>query len=99
MTVHNWMECYNITGELDDDDPLEINMLELEGIPIVEGASITNDQFLKPLNIKKVNIGSNENPNSSNIGYYWDDKTMGNITTYYISFRTCSLQIFLKSNA
>ena len=26
MTVHNWMECYNITGELEDDDPLEINI-------------------------------------------------------------------------
>ena len=26
MTVHHWMECYNIIGEPDDDDPLEINI-------------------------------------------------------------------------
>ena len=28
MTTHNWLECYNITGEPDDDDPLEINIPE-----------------------------------------------------------------------
>ena len=55
------MECYNITGETNDDDPLEINIHESEGIRTIEGAAITTDQFLKPLNIKKVNIGSDEN--------------------------------------
>ena len=49
MTTHNCMECYNITREPDDNDPLEINILEWEGIRIVEGDPITTDQFLKPL--------------------------------------------------
>ena len=48
------MECYNITGEPDDDDPLEINIPESEGIHIVEGAPITTGKFLKLLKIKKV---------------------------------------------
>ena len=52
------MECYNIIGEPYYDDPLEINILELEGIHTVEGDAITTYQFIKPLNIKKVNIVS-----------------------------------------
>ena len=87
MTIHNWIECYNITWEPDDDDPLEINIPESEGIRIVEGASITIDQFLKPLKIKKVNIGSTENPKFSNIGYYWDDEIVGNITDLLHEFQ------------
>ena len=31
------------------------------------------------MKIKKVNIGSHENPKFANIGDYWDDETMGNI--------------------
>ena len=26
VTIQNWMECYNVTGELDDDDPLYVNI-------------------------------------------------------------------------
>ena len=26
MTTHSWMDCYNITGEPDEDDPLEKNI-------------------------------------------------------------------------
>ena len=40
MTVHNWMECYNIMGEPDDDDPLEINIPESKGMRAVEGAGM-----------------------------------------------------------
>ena len=39
-----------------------------------------SDQFLKPLKIKKVNIGSPDNPKFSNIGDYWDEETVTNIT-------------------
>ena len=45
MTIHNWMQCYNLMGELDDDDVLETNILDSEGIRTIEGASITTDQF------------------------------------------------------
>ena len=68
--MHSWMECYNITREPDHDDPLEINIPDVEGISTVEGASITTYQFLKPLNIKKENIGSNENLKFANIRDY-----------------------------
>ena len=70
MTTHSWMQCYNLTGEPDDDDPFEIVIPYSKGICTIEGASITNDHFLKPLKIKKVNIGFKENPKFANIGYY-----------------------------
>ena len=72
------MACYNL-AEDPDDDLTNINILELEGTREVEGSGISSDQFLKPLKIKKVNIGSLENPNFSNIGYYWDESTIANI--------------------
>ena len=68
MTIHNWMECYSLTREPNDDDPIEIDIPESEGIRKVEGYAITTDQFLKPLKIKNVNIGSEENPKFSNNG-------------------------------
>ena len=36
MTVQHWMECYNITGEPDDDYPCDINIPESEGTRAVE---------------------------------------------------------------
>ena len=79
VTIHHWVECYNITGEPDDDDPLSLNILDSEGMRAVEGFGISNNQFLSTLKIKKVNIGSPENPKFANIGYYWDDEIVGNI--------------------
>ena len=38
-----------------------------------------NEQFLKPLKIKKVNIDLSENPKFANIGDYWDDETIAKI--------------------
>ena len=53
----------------------------------MEGAPISTEQFLKPLKIKKVNIGSPENPMFANIGDYWDDETMGKITNLMHEFQ------------
>ena len=64
---------------LDDDDPLDINIPEYEGTHRGEGLGISSDQFPSPLKIKKVNIGSTENPKFTNIRDYWDDETIGNI--------------------
>ena len=61
------MECYNVTGELDDDDPLNVNIHDSEGLCVVEGFDISSDQFPSPLKVKKVNIGSQENPKFTNI--------------------------------
>ena len=66
------MECYNVTGEQDNDDQLDINIPESEGMCAVEGIGISSDQFLSPLKIKKVNIGSPKNPKFANIGDCWD---------------------------
>ena len=42
------MECYNVTGEHDDDDPLNVNIPEYEGTRGLEGLGIYSDQFLSP---------------------------------------------------
>ena len=74
-------------GELNDLDPLEINIPKLKGIRTLEGVAMITDQFLKPLKIKKVNIGSVENPNFANIGDYWNEETMGKITDLLHEFQ------------
>ena len=53
-----------------DDDPTNINIPESEGTHKVKGSGVLSDQFLKPLKIKRVNIGLPKNPKFSNIGYY-----------------------------
>ena len=53
----------------------------------VEGFGISSDQLLSPLKIKKVNIDSPKNPNFSNIGDYWDEETVGNITDLLHEFQ------------
>ena len=75
VTIQQWMACYNLDGE-PDDGLTNINIPELEGMHKVEGSGISSDQFLKPLKIKKVNIGTSENPKFTNIGDYWDEKTV-----------------------
>ena len=61
------MACYNLARD-PDDDPTNINIPESEGTREVERSGISSDQFLKRLKIKKVNIGSSENPKFANIG-------------------------------
>ena len=84
------MACYNLAGD-PNDDPTIINIPKSEGTRAVEGCGISSDQFLKPLKIKKVNIGSPENLKFTNIGYYWDDETVEKITDLLHEFRICSL--------
>ena len=69
------MDCYNL-AEYPDDDPTKINIPESEGTREVKGSGISSDQFLKPLKINKVNIGSLDNPKFANIGDYWDEATV-----------------------
>ena len=76
------MACYNLDGD-PNDDLNNINILESEGINKVEGSGISSEQFLKPLKIKKVNIGLPENPKFANIGDYWDEETVTKITDLF----------------
>ena len=78
-TIQQWMDGYNLAGD-PDDDPTNINILESEGTRAVEGSGISSDQFLKPLKMKKVNIGSSQNPKFANIGDYWDEEIVAKIT-------------------
>ena len=78
-TIQHWMECYNVTREPNNEDPLNVNICQYEGLHYVEGFGISSDQFLSPLKVNKINIGSLENPKFSNIGDYWDDEIIGNI--------------------
>ena len=57
-----------------------INIPDSEGSREVEGSNISNEQFIKPLKIKKVDIGSKDNPKFANIGDYWDEETVAKIT-------------------
>ena len=75
------MACYNLAGDL-NDDPTNINIPEYEGTHEVEGSGISSDLFLKPLKMKKVNIGSSDNPKFTNIGYYWDEATVAKIMDF-----------------
>ena len=50
-TIQHWMECYNVTGKPDDDDPHDIHIPESEGTPAMEG--ISSDKFQNPLKKNK----------------------------------------------
>jgi len=67
------MECYNVYSRIEDDDPLDINIPESEGMCVVEGAPIYTNNFLIH-SIMKINIGSFENPKLGNIEDYWDKR-------------------------
>ena len=73
------MTCYNISRD-PDNDPTNINIPESKGSREVEGSGISSEQFIKALKIKKVNIGSEDNPKFANIRDYWDEETVAKIT-------------------
>ena len=69
--MQSMMECYNISGEPEDDDELcNINIPDTEGIWDVSARDVPTDPMTQPQYIKKVNIGTKENPKFSNIGDY-----------------------------
>jgi hypothetical protein len=45
----------------------------------VEGSSLESEVFVAPIKVKKVNIGTNDNPKMASIGYYWDEQTVKRI--------------------
>ena len=50
----------------------------------------------QPLKIRKVNIGTEEEPKFANIGYYWDEETMVKITDLFHAFQDLFLMKFSK---
>ena len=51
------------------------------------GSGISSEHFLKPIKIKKVKIGFSKNPKFTNIGDYWDDEIVVNITYLMYEFQ------------
>ena len=69
--IQSIMECNNISGEPEDDDELHnINIPETKGSRDVTTSDVPTDPMTQPLNIKKVNIGMEENTKYTNIGDY-----------------------------
>ena len=50
----------------------------------------------QPLKIQKVNIGTEEEQKFMNIGYYWDEETMENITDLLHEFQDFFLTKFFE---
>jgi hypothetical protein len=46
----------------------------------VEGPPLESKVFVVPIKVKKVNIGTVENPKMASIGDYWDEKIVERIT-------------------
>jgi hypothetical protein len=57
-----------------------VNISETEGQRDIEEPGIELPFVGKPIKIKKVNIGTKKTPKLANVGDYWDDDTISNIT-------------------
>jgi hypothetical protein len=67
------LSCYHVQEEAPyEDDPRNIQIEEFEGKRNVEGPPLESKVISVPIKIKKVNIGTTEQPKMANIGYYWD---------------------------
>jgi hypothetical protein len=62
-----------------EDDLRDIHIKEAEGEIEVQGPPLESEVIVAPIKVKKVNIGTVENPQMAIIGDYWDEKTMENI--------------------
>jgi hypothetical protein len=80
-TVKELLSCYHVQEEApDEDDPHDIQIEEVEGERDVEGPPIESEVISAPIKIKKVNIGTTEQPKIASIGDYWDEQTLESIT-------------------
>ena len=73
--------------EPEDDDPWDIHIPESVGSRALKEPNLSFEKFLNPLKIKKVNIGSPENPKIANIGDYGDDESVGKINDLLHKFQ------------
>jgi hypothetical protein len=79
--VKDLLSCYHVQEEaLDEDDPRDIQIEEFKGKRDVEGPPLESEVIFAPIKIKKVNIGTAEQPKMVNIGDYWDEQTLESIT-------------------
>jgi hypothetical protein len=53
---------------INEDDPHNIHITEIEGEREVEGPSLESELFFAQIKVKKVNIGTTDNPKMESIG-------------------------------
>ena len=63
----------------------------------VTALDIPTDPMNRPLNIRKVNIGMEENPKFSSVGDYWDKETMEKIIDLLHEFQDLFLTKFFRN--
>lgn len=68
------LQCYNV--QVEDDDPMNINILEIEGSHEVRGPAIEDPNITVRLKTKQVNIGTEEELKYPTLGDYWDAATV-----------------------
>jgi hypothetical protein len=65
------LSCYHVQEEVpEEDDPSNIQIKEAEGEREVEGPPLESEVIVVPIKVKKVNIGTVENPKMASIGDY-----------------------------
>jgi hypothetical protein len=63
MTIHELLECYNVSKEEhDEEDTINVQVPKTEGEHVVEGPNLESVAYTQPINTRKVNIGTTENP-------------------------------------
>ena len=76
--MENVMKRYNFAAD-EEEDPRNVNIAESEGSHDVQGPALELLEITEKVRIKKVNIGTEEDPKFASIGDYWDDETKAHI--------------------
>lgn len=80
VALEQALECYNLAEEGEEDEnPRNINTPKSEGTRDVQRPELKVPDVAKPVKIKKVNIGTKEEPKFASIGDYFDDETIERI--------------------
>jgi hypothetical protein len=92
VPLQKLQDYYNINVD-EDDDPRKVNITKTEGQRDIEGPGVELPFIIKPIKIKKFNIGTEETPKLSNVGDYWDVSTIEKIIEllheYQDYYRAC----------
>jgi hypothetical protein len=75
------LACYHVQEEaLNEDDPRDIQIEEVEEKRDVEGPPIESKFISTPIKVNKFNIRTTEQPKMASIGDYLDEQTVEIIT-------------------
>jgi hypothetical protein len=95
--IKELLSCYHVHEDAPEkDDPCDIQIKEAEGEREVEGPPIESKVIAVPIKVKKVNIGTVENPKMASIGYYWDEQTIERITELLCEYNNLFPTTFTK---